>query len=223
MEWEAGVPDSRCSFVLTPTHFYSQEGGGSDEEAAAAAAADKAAAAADRRKQLKAPDYKPGDVGARPAPRAPPTAEEKAAAAAARAAARAAAAAAPAPAPSLRASTAARTAAAEAARAHAEAHRPRPAPRPASARRLTQADLLADAARTEAANTLDLARLLAREEEVSRRAHAERDAWRGPLLRVRSAVVDGREQVREERERGGGSTRPPFVGASLVMASAHIR
>ena len=175
----------------------SEDGAASDDDATAAAAADKAAAAAGRRKVVKPPGYR----APRPAaPRPPQTEAQKAAAAAARAAAVAARAAAPAPPPpALRASTAARSAAAEAARVKADAARAR-APRrtpPPPPRRLTQAELLAEAAATEVANLTDLERLLAREEEVKRRAHAERGASAAPGLRVRSAVVDGEGMVSE--------------------------
>ena len=173
----------------------SEDGAASDDDAAAAAAADKAAAAADRRKAVKPPGYR----ARRPAaPRPPQTEAQRAAAAAVRAAAVAARASAPAPPPpALRASTAARSAAAEAARVKADAARAR-APRrtpPPPPRRLTQAELLAEAAATEVANLADLERLLAREEEVKRRAHAERGPSAAPGLRVRSAVVDGEEVV----------------------------
>ena len=64
------------------------------------------------------------------------------------------------------------------------------------ARRLTQHEMLAEAAATEVANLADLDVLLAQEEEVKRRAHAAaRAAYRGPRLRTVSRIVDGREQV----------------------------
>ena len=140
--------------------------------------------------------------------------------AAAEARAQRAAAAAAMPPPAVRASTAARTAAvaeAHAREAQAAASR-RKSPTTGAgaggaaaaaavageqqqgqqqARRLTQHEMIAEAAMTEVANLADLDVLLAQEEEVKRKGHAAaRAAYRGPRLRTLSRIVDGREQVR---------------------------
>jgi len=189
-----------------------EEGEGGEEEGDG----DGRGGGARRKKPLRPPGARrpaSGGGGATssrpPRPPAPPlTAEAKAAAAAARAAA-AAEAAARVEAPSLRASTrdraadaaaqreAAAAAAAAAARARAAAAAAGGAlpGAPPPLRRLTQAEVLAEAARTEVENLQDLGRLLEREEAVKARAHAGRRGVTGPRLRTRSRVVNGVEQV----------------------------
>jgi vacuolar protein sorting-associated protein 72 len=69
-------------------------------------------------------------------------------------------------------------------RPHAEECRP-----------LTQAELLADAARTELANAKSLAQLMAREEAIKKKGAVKKHKYAGPLMRYHSKVVDGVTQV----------------------------
>jgi YL1 nuclear protein/YL1 nuclear protein C-terminal domain len=55
---------------------------------------------------------------------------------------------------------------------------------------LTQAELLAEAARTELENLASLKLLLAQEEETKRKANAKKARYGGPLVRLRSRGVD---------------------------------
>lgn len=74
-------------------------------------------------------------------------------------------------------------------RAAAEAaarHRPKPR-RVVEERALTQDEMLAEAAATELVNAAGLARLLAMEEEVKKRAQVVKAVYDGPAILVRSA------------------------------------
>ena len=79
--------------------------------------------------------------------------------------------------------------------------------------RLTQYDLLAEAARTELDNALSLQRLLAREEESKRRAARGRGGPAGPIVRLRS----------RRDERGEERTSLAFLQGAFIPRSMRER
>ena len=60
-------------------------------------------------------------------------------------------------------------------------------------RQLTQAELLAEAARTEIENTRSLQVLVAIEEESKKKAHIKRGKYVGPMIRLRSAAASAED------------------------------
>jgi len=75
--------------------------------------------------------------------------------------------------------------------------KPRRISRPTVHRQLTQAELLAEAARTEIENTRSLQVMVAIEEEIKKKAHVQRGKYAGPMIRLRSAKagVEAEEQT----------------------------
>lgn len=71
--------------------------------------------------------------------------------------------------------------------------KPRRVSKPTVARQLTQAELLAEAARTEIENTRSLQVLVAIEEESKKKAHIKRGKYVGPMIRLRSAAAPATE------------------------------
>jgi len=92
---------------------------------------------------------------------------------------------------SVRESTRQRVQEAEDERKQMEASKPKKVVKPTSQRILTQAELLAEAARTEIENTKSLQYLVAIEEESKKKVDANRAKYVGPLIRLRS-VGEGR-------------------------------
>lgn len=92
--------------------------------------------------------------------------------------------------------------------------KPRRISRPIVHRQLTQADLLAEAARTEIENTRSLQYLVALEEETKKKAHVKKGKYVGPMIRLKSfkkvIVPPGtRTESRDPANADGG-------GANLV-------
>lgn len=78
-----------------------------------------------------------------------------------------------------------------------EASKPRRASRPVVHRQLTQAELLAEAARTAIENTRSLQYLVMIEEETKKKANIKKRKYVGPMVRLHSAAVaidDGEEK-----------------------------
>ena len=73
--------------------------------------------------------------------------------------------------------------------------KPRRASRPAAHRQLTQAELLAEAARTEIDNAKSLLLLVAIEEEHRKKAQVKKGRYVGPMLRLRSFAAGGEERT----------------------------
>jgi hypothetical protein len=63
-------------------------------------------------------------------------------------------------------------------------------------RQLTQAELLAEAAKTEIENIKSLQVLQLIEEESKKKAQVKKGKYVGPMVRLRSHAVEGQEQVR---------------------------
>ena len=87
--------------------------------------------------------------------------------------------------------------------------------RPAAHRALTQAELLAEAARTEIDNAKSLQALVAMEEESKRRAAVKSAKYAGPMLRLLSRAVDGEERVRGARGGREGGLQAEVEGLWL--------
>ena len=73
--------------------------------------------------------------------------------------------------------------------------KPRRASRPTVHRQLTQAELLAEAARTEIENTRSLQYLVAIEEETKKKANIKKGHYVGPMVRFHSARVEDEEKT----------------------------
>ena len=76
-----------------------------------------------------------------------------------------------------------------------EASKPRRPSRPVVHRQLTQAELLAEAARTAIENTRSLQYLVFIEEETKKKANIKKGKYVGPMVRLHSAAVDGEEKT----------------------------
>lgn len=96
---------------------------------------------------------------------------------------------------SVRESTRQKVQEAEDERKQLEASKPRKVIKPTSQRTLTQAELLAEAARTEIENTKSLQYLVAIEEESKKKVDANRAKYVGPLIRLRSVGEQRRVEV----------------------------
>lgn len=84
-----------------------------------------------------------------------------------------------------------------------EASKPRRTSRPVVHRQLTQAELLAEAARTAVENTRSLQYLVMVEEETKKKANIKKGKYVGPMVRLYSAAVavDNEEEEEEKEEK----------------------
>jgi vacuolar protein sorting-associated protein 72 len=81
-----------------------------------------------------------------------------------------------------------------------EASKPRRTSRPVVHRQLTQAELLAEAARTAIENTRSLQYLVMIEEETKKKANIKKGKYVGPMVRLHSAAVVGEDGEEKEEK-----------------------
>lgn len=173
-----------------------------EEESDGEEAEEDAKAREPKKKTLRPPGYKRPPPTKKPAPGTEAADEQEPAPKRARrtssdAAAAAAAAAIPAERTvGVRESTRQKVQEGEDERKAVEASKPRRPSRPVVHRQLTQAELLAEAARTAIENTRSLQYLVAIEEETKRKANIKKGKYVGPMVRLHSAAgVDGEEKT----------------------------